>query len=610
MKPRIVILSGSQAGREYLILAAGLTVGRAADNDVCIDDPLASRHHFSLRSENGHVVLHDGQTPNGTFVDGVARIEYVTRGGERIQCGGTSILYLQSEDSPESLLTIIDDEADRNRNLVTLRLDETVHDRGTVFFQNAADVLRKLPRAMNAGFDVDELQARILDFAFDLIPAYRGAILVNGPRVSPDPADFKSRICRDRDFDGPISFPMSRKVLDEVYAKRKPYLSNDVPPILCVPLIVLGRVCGALYLEGKQQSGGFEEEHLSFLEALSDNAALALVLSRQFDSIGNELDLVKAARTFKVEIVGESDAIQRVKQQMKKAAADDTASVLIMGETGTGKEGVARGIHEMSRRRDKPLVAFNCGNAFEPSLVQSQLFGHVKGGFTGAIEARKGKLLEAHGGTIFFDEMGDFPGPLQSLLLRVLQEREFEHVGSDKPIKVDVRVIAATKVDLEEAVRNKTFREDLFYRLNVVTIIVPPLRERRDDIPLLAEHFLRKYGAHRPRISIAPEVMDTLISYHWPGNIRELETAIHRAIVDANSDVITLENIPDRVRNRRPAPANSPSSLDEIGRRARREALLKEIEADLAKNGNNVRETARRFDVSESYIYRLLRQSN
>ena len=606
--PCIVVLSGSLAGLKRLIPPEGLTIGRAADNDVCLDDPLASRYHFSFRFQDGSLVLRDGQTPNGTFVDGIARLEYAPKGGERITCGGTLILFLASDASPESLPITIEDEADRNRNLVTLRADYTVRDEGSILYRNACNILRQIPSSLNAGLGFQEVQARILGFAFEMIPAHRGAILMNGPRVSPDPKDFSSLTCRDRDYDDAIQFPLSRKVLDEVYARGEPCLSNDVVPILCIPIIASGRLRGAIYLEGMPQSRGFEPEHIHFLTALSDAAAVALRLSRQFDSISNELDLIKSASTFKMEMLGESDGIQRVWQQMKKAAADDTASVLIMGETGTGKEGVARGIHEMSVRRDKPLVTFNCANAFEPSLVQSELFGHVKGAYTGAIEARKGKLLQANGGTIFFDEIGDFPPSLQQALLRVLQEREFDHVGSEQTIKVNVRVIAATKVDLEQAVRNGTFRDDLFYRLGVVTIVVPPLRERRDDIPLLVQHFLRMYGSHRPSFSIAPEVMDALFSHHWPGNIRELANVIHGAIVDAESDVIGLENIPQRIRAAQMRQAESATGLIETARRAAEEARIKEIKAGLAK-GKKVPEIALDLDVSESYVYRVLRQN-
>jgi two-component system response regulator HydG len=377
---------------------------------------------------------------------------------------------------------------------------------------------------------------------------------------------------------------------------------------LAAPLIAFGHLRGALYLEGNLQSSRFEEEHLGFLEALADTAALAMWMSERFErfeSVDNELDLRKAASL--PEIIGESDATQRVKKQMQKAAADDSASVLITGETGTGKEAVARGIHRMSARRAKPLVTFNCGNAQDPSFAQSELFGHVKGAFTGAIEARNGKLLKAQGGTIFFDEIGDLPPAIQAMLLHVLQERELEHVGADETIKIDVRVISATNVDLEEAVRNNTFRKDLLYRLNVVTIAVPPLRERRGDIPLLAQHFLRMYGAHRPNMSIASEVMEAFTSYDWPGNIRQLQGAIHSAIVDAELDVITIENIPKEVREARSAQANSPISLNEVARRAAEEARVKEIKASLAKNGNNVDETAREFGVTKQYIYRLLR---
>jgi transcriptional regulator with GAF, ATPase, and Fis domain len=596
----IVFISGSEAGRAVLLPPGGLTFGRAADNDVRLDDELASRNHFSIRYVDGHWVLYDGRTPNGTFVDGIARIEYILKGGERIKVGNTTLLFLLSEVPPDSLPTIIEDEADRSRNLVTLRADYTVREEGSVYYRNKSNALSDILRTLNTYSDVEELHTRILDVAFERTLAHRGAILMNGPRISPDPKDFTSRMSRDRDYAGPVDFPLSGRVFEEVYATKNPYLTNNLTPIICAP-ILWGGIRGVIYLEGANERGAFEPEDLQFLVNLADAAALGDRLSKRVQSSDEEIDLLKAARTYKFEMKGESEAMQRLQRDIKKVAADDTASVLIMGETGTGKEGVARAIHALSARANKPLITFNCANAFEASLVQSEFFGHVKGAYTGATEARKGKLLDANGGTLFLDEIGDFPLPLQQALLRVLQEQEFEHVGSGKPIKVNVRMIAATKVDLEQAMSNGTFRDDLFYRLADKVIIVPPLRERREDIPLLAEHFLRMYGAHRPNISIAPKVMDALISYNWPGNIRELQKAIRGAIIDVETDVIELENIPERILGK------SPATLNETARKAAEQARINRIRASLAI-GKSVSTIAREEGTSESYIYRLLRQ--
>jgi DNA-binding NtrC family response regulator len=238
--------------------------------------------------------------------------------------------------------------------------------------------------------------------------------------------------------------------------------------------------------------------------------------------------------------------------------AQTTTTVLIEGETGTGKEQVARAIHETSSRRSGPLVAINCA-AVPETLLESELFGHEKGAFTGAIGQRKGRFELAHGGTLFLDEVGDVPAAMQAKLLRVLQERRFERVGGSEAVEVDVRVIAATNRSLQKLITEGRFREDLFYRLNVVKIHLPPLHERAEDIPLLATHFVNKYSRSGAK-HIAPDAMDVLLHYRWPGNIRELENAIERACVTSGDEWIRPENLPSEIV--RPPKARVPFPVD------------------------------------------------
>ena len=237
-------------------------------------------------------------------------------------------------------------------------------------------------------------------------------------------------------------------------------------------------------------------------------------------------------------VIGSDESMKDVEQLVKKVGPTD-ATVLITGESGTGKEVIARAIHRYSSRSDKPFVAVDCGSLVE-SLFESELFGHVKGSFTGATETKYGRFELANGGTLFFDEIGNVKLSIQTKLLRVLQEREITKVGSSQIVKVDVRIIAATNKDLAEAVKAGTFREDLFYRLSVVPITLPPLRERRSDIPLLADYFMEKYNKKRGKVikAISKEAMDAIVKYDWPGNVRELENAIERAVVLTEDDVI------------------------------------------------------------------------
>ena len=253
-------------------------------------------------------------------------------------------------------------------------------------------------------------------------------------------------------------------------------------------------------------------------------------------------------------LLGSSRAMEEVFQVVRKVA-DTEATVLLTGESGTGKELVARTLHGSSRRAGKPFVAVNCG-AIPEELLESELFGHEKGAFTGAVAARTGLFEMADGGTILLDEIGDMSQNLQVKLLRVLQEREFQRVGGERTKKIDVRVIAATHQDLDRLVEEKKFREDLYYRLNVIQIKLPPLRERLEDLPLLAEHFMDKHGLRKNRqiTGISPEAIDILSGYRWPGNVRELENIIERACILKGSGVITASELPEKVfRNERKA---------------------------------------------------------
>ncbi|MEK7879319.1 MAG: sigma-54 dependent transcriptional regulator [candidate division NC10 bacterium] len=241
-------------------------------------------------------------------------------------------------------------------------------------------------------------------------------------------------------------------------------------------------------------------------------------------------------------LVGRHPKMQEVYKTIGRIAASDV-TVLLRGESGTGKELVARAIHHYSRRAGRPFVAVSSA-AIPAQLLESELFGHEKGAFTDAKERKLGRLELAHGGTLFLDEVGDMPPDLQAKLLRALQERSFERVGGHEPIRVDVRVLAATNRDLEAMMREARFREDLFYRLNVVTLLLPPLRERRDDVPLLVEHFLAKHQADLGERAVAPEALDRLTGYDWPGNVRELENVVQRAMVMATGGVILPEHLP------------------------------------------------------------------
>ncbi|HEX9578562.1 MAG TPA: sigma-54 dependent transcriptional regulator [Myxococcales bacterium] len=317
-------------------------------------------------------------------------------------------------------------------------------------------------------------------------------------------------------------------------------------------------------------------------------------------------------------VVGRSEGMLQVYKTAARVAATD-ATVLVEGESGTGKELVARAIHSASGRSAGPFIAVDCG-AIAEGVLESELFGHARGSFTGATGARRGLFEEAAGGTLFLDEIGDIGGRIQGQLLRVLQEGEIRRVGESSPVKVDTRVVAATNKDLAEAVKSGKFREDLFYRLNVVSIRIPPLRERREDIPLLAEHFAARHAGARGA-TITTQAREALIEYHWPGNVRELENAVARALALNPGGTILPEDLPDAVREAqrpgpKPATPSSPPAmagatvpdplladhptLDELTRRY--------AERVLREQGGNKTRAAELLGIDRKTLSRLLRE--
>ncbi len=301
-------------------------------------------------------------------------------------------------------------------------------------------------------------------------------------------------------------------------------------------------------------------------------------------------------------IIGKSEKMQKI-YFLIEDLADVSTTVLINGESGTGKELVAEALHCMGNRKDKPIIRVNCA-ALQESLLESELFGHVKGAFTGAIEDKAGRFQKADGGTIFLDEIGDISGGVQLKLLRVIQEREFERVGDSTPVKVDVRVVTATNKDLRKKVTSGEFREDLYYRLKVVEINMPPLRENREDIPLLAKHFLEKFNRklNKKIDSVSDEVMKVILDHTWPGNIRELEHTIEHAFVVCRQNIITVDDLPADLNETFSDGADSPGD----NKNKESKAILLALE----KTGWNISRAARLMGMSRPTIYRKIKENN
>jgi formate hydrogenlyase transcriptional activator len=387
--------------------------------------------------------------------------------------------------------------------------------------------------------------------------------------------------------------PYAGSELEEVKKSSQPYICNDllkkdewfphefklaavgIRAYTSIPLLARGKGIGVLVFS-RRKPDPFTPEQMAILVDVSRAIAVAVANALANEEIVRLRDQLEAenvalrdqlSRVTKFEeIVGDSPSLRRALEAVEQVAATD-ATVLISGETGTGKELIARAIHQRSHRAKGPLVKFNCA-AIPETLLASELFGHERGAFTGAIERRKGRFEQAHGGTLFLDEIGELPPELQVMLLRVLQEREFERLGGGDTIHVDVRIVAATNRDLMEDVRAGRFRSDLYYRLNVFPLRLPPLRERPEDIPFLAAHFAAKHGERFGRAinRIDRRSMKLLESHHWPGNVRELENVIERAIILSRGGVLRVD------RDTLPHP-NLTGNMDERLRAQEREAI-------------------------------------
>jgi Nif-specific regulatory protein len=397
--------------------------------------------------------------------------------------------------------------------------------------------------------------------------------------------------------------PVDATLLERAARERTALVVEiDSCQVVAAPLMAFGRAVGAIWIEAAPGTS-FDESHVRLLLVI---AALAAVAREQWDEAERLLDRneqLRAEINLEHDMVGTSQPMRQLFERVARVARTDS-TILLCGESGTGKELVARAVHRNSARADRPFIAINCA-ALTETLLESELFGHEKGAFTGAIGLKRGKMELADGGTLFLDEIGELPLPLQAKLLRVIQEREFERVGGTRSVRVDFRLIAATNRDLESATRAGTFRQDLFYRLNVVSLVLPPLRERREDIPLLAEYFVRK---HAPRCGrrvdgVEPDALSRLSRHDWPGNVRELENAIEQALALGVSAQITAEDLPSGLIAQPSSRQASSLNYHETIEGTKRDLILRAFE----EAEQNHSAAARLLGVHPNYLHRLVK---
>jgi Nif-specific regulatory protein len=467
----------------------------------------------------------------------------------------------------------------------------------------------------------DELLDRVLDLALQFLGAERGMVLLREEDGSLTPAALRhldQETVREATTysNTAVQEALAGRPVMALDVESDPRLSDlmslslhEIGSLVCVPLRLPERILGVLYLDSRKDGAPFHDDDLRFLTAFAAQAALALDSARLYRRLrreNRELTRQAGARDRYEDMLGRSHAMQVVYDLLDRAA-DSPFPALLLGETGTGKELAARALHRRSRRHGQPFLAVNCA-AFSPHLLESELFGHCRGAFTGAETDRKGVFELAHNGTLFLDEAGGMSSALQAKLLRVLQEGEFRRVGDKKTRRSDVRILAATNMDLDAMVRDGSFREDLFYRLNVIKIEMPPLRQRSEDIPQLVELFISRAlgdgSLKPPRIQAA--AMQELTAQHWSGNVRELEHTVQKLVLYAHGRPVDRDLVKRHLPPR--GPAASAGTLDTpTGFPSLRQLEARHIQRTLEKCSGDRDEAARLLGIGRATIYRKIR---
>src|SRR5579872_536380 len=620
----LAAIDGPSKDHTFILSGDEISIGRDSSNTIAISDVSLSRRHCVLRRDGETYVLHDLDSRNGTFINGVVIKQSPLRNGDKIAVGD-SVLVFVSGHAPELDSDQIEFDDSLTHATAQLQPQDLIYLHPVKILKEVPGnsrvarnlgALLKISNAVHAVQALPQLHEHILSSIFEVVAAERGAILLED-----EPGRFDAVFARHRPPSMPHPWRVSRTVIRQVTEQGVAILAVDVPSsglnsaeslvssnvrsLLCVPLRVSEKIIGAIYLDSSSFSGRFDDQDLQLLAGIASIAALALENTRRREQLESENLRLAAEINLEHNMVGESAPMRAVYQFLAKVAPKE-ATVLIEGESGTGKELAARAIHRNSPRSNKPFVAINCA-AIPDGLLESELFGHEKGAFTDATTLKKGRLEVANGGVVFLDEIGELAPKLQVKLLRVLQEREIERVGGTRPIPIDVRVVAATNKNLEEAVKAGLFRLDLFYRLNVLSVVMPALRARREDIPVLADYFLTRYcekwNLKLKRIS--PSAMACLANYDWPGNVRELENTIERALVLSTSEVILPEDLPESLLER-----DVPDAVN-----AKYHAAVKDLKKQLIlhaldESKGNYTEAAKSLGVHPNYLHRLIRNLN
>ncbi|AKT43463.1 sigma-54-dependent Fis family transcriptional regulator [Chondromyces crocatus] len=600
--PYLIVREPGQVAVSVL-LHEGLSVGRQAPSDLLLVYQQVSRQHARFEQDESGWGVRDLGSSNGLFFNGIRTERAQLREGDVLQIGPAQLTFTEHERAEIA-------HAQPSLAPETLELHRADRRLG---------LLVEVTRAIGAMGDPEELLGRMLDAVLGVLGCDRAlAALREGDEDAPLRQVLRTRA--GATVEGEVV--LSRPILDALLVRREAVLLRggrepgaSSPPMegasrsgMGTPLESGRRVLGFLYVDHWNQNAPFGSEDLDFLSALGRLTAAALERAEQ-----HQRALVMAEATGQsphtgplAELIGQSPLLQRLKTQIVKFAQASGTNMLIHGESGTGKELVARALHAASARAERPFVAVNCA-AIPETMIEGELFGYVQGAFMGAQRDKRGRFALAHRGTLFLDEIGDLSPMAQAKVLRVLQEGEVLPLGAEQPSLVDVRVIAATHKDLRKEAAEGRFREDLFFRLNVGDIAVPPLRERSEDLPLLAAAFLEPAALNLGKrlLGFSPAALAALHAYPWPGNVRELRNEVERAAIQAEGAVIELDDLSPAVSR----AALSPSSLTTGMSLAARFAALDPMERSLVEEAlvaarGNVAEAARLLGITRIMMVR------
>ena len=531
------------------------TLGRANTNRIVLKDDLASREHAEVYFAEQRWRLRDLKSLNGTLINGhKLDADWELAGGDEFQVGRTRFVFVETlNELPEVVVQpppggfTIRKSLGETRFLTPAPIEDAPDDQTPAPTLNRSlnrdlALLYRLALAMGSARNEEDLANVVLDGLFEAVSAEVGAVLVQR-----EGRKFEVLAKRLREgITAPYS-PVSEFVTNEVLSRRQAILADDVSrdkylrdreslsnlgatSLICAPVQVGAKTLGLIHLYCTDPHKSLTEEDLEFTMAVAKQLSSLLQQLQTQDSLLNQNQELRDQLRVESELIGQSPSMKAIEEQIGRVAGTN-ATILIRGESGSGKELVARAIHFSSPRRAGPFICLNCA-AITETLLESELFGHEKGAFTGATEKKIGKFEAANRGTIFLDEIGEMSVQTQAKLLRILEGHPFERVGGSTPIVVDVRVVAATNQPLEKNIHEGKFRRDLFFRLQVIELRLPPLRERKSDIAMLADHFLKRFAretGRRPR-GFAPAALAKLESYDWPGNVRELKNVIERAV--------------------------------------------------------------------------------